>query len=245
MKRHFCSKWLILVFLPAMLLFSAVLPVSEPAEASSVNKSSAIDIFYDNLARDPAGKAAVENARAGLYSLSKDPSAQPWADVLGNPYYGLYNEKVKDLFGGDEHIAKQNVVEFIFCLESILYTTDSDTQRNNIANFRQSQAVQSILGSDQLVNQLCDCLDGTQKNVPGAIMQDISALVGLASGDQTWRTNGKFSKLQKRLRAIDWSIGRLVSAVQRVGAEVDPGYKGEFALIKAYMLSVSSKKGNH
>lgn len=243
MKRSFSINRLVMVFLPVMLIFSAVLLAPRMAGASMVNQSTAVDIFYANLARDPEGMAAVGNARSRLLSLSRDPSAQPWKDVLENPFYGLYNDKVKKLFGGDEQVAKQNVVEFVFCLESILYTTDSETQRENIANFRASAAVQKILGNDHLVNELCDYLEGTKKNVPGSVKQDLSALAGLASGDQSWRASNNFINLQKKLRAIDWSIGRLVSAAERVGSQIDPGYKGDYALIKAYMISVSGKKG--
>ncbi|MFZ5645021.1 MAG: hypothetical protein ACOY46_15680 [Bacillota bacterium] len=243
MKR-FYSNPLVLIFLPVLLFCSAMMLAPSPAGAGPANgKQSAIDVFYGNLALDPAGKDAVMNARARLCSLSRNPSEQPWVDVLNNPTYGLYNDRVKELFGGDEAVARQNVVDFVLCLEKVLYATDSDTLRDSLNEFRANPLTGSILSGCSSVEQLYKYLDGSKSNVPGATRANFAALIELASGN-SWEANRKFSDVQKNLRDIGWNIERLVLVTHRIGYQVDPGYQGEFALIRAYMKSMMTKTRN-
>ncbi|KJS17469.1 MAG: hypothetical protein VR69_05060 [Peptococcaceae bacterium BRH_c4b] len=233
------------------MVFSVTFTLAPPqANADTVNDVvKQLEKVDDQLDMDPDGKNDVAAAKAELANLSRDPNSAPWPDVFAI----LLTNEVMTRLGG-EAAAKGKIIDLVCDFAAVQYSTNAGDLRENLENFRlqHTSTVTALLGSDFTIDDLYNYLLAAKGEVPNVITGDVSDLFALASGDygqirsamERWilyalnkAATGQYTLLLNKLDAIGWSIDKLIVAKDIISANVDPGYAGEIALIKAYVRS--------
>lgn len=239
------------LILCTLMVFSVAFTLAPPqAQAGTVKDVvKQLEKVYDQLVLDPDGKNDVAAAKAKLANLSRDPNSAPWPDVFAI----LLTNQVMTRLGGED-AAKVKIIDFVCDLAAVQYSADRGDLSKNMEYFTEQHAstVTALFGSDFTIDDLYDYLMVAKGEVPNVITGDMSALAALASGDYgqirgtmegwskdalTRAASGQYSLYANKLGAIGWSIDKLIEAKDLVSAEVDPGYAGEIALMKAYIRS--------
>ncbi len=234
-----------------LMIFSVTFTLAPPqAQANTVNDVvKQLEKVDDQLVLDPDGMNDVAAAKANLANLSRDPNSAPWPDVFA---ILLTNQVITRL--GGEAVAKGKIIDLVCDFAAVQYSTNSGDLRKNLENFRVQHAptVTALFGSDFSIDDLYDYLLAAKGEVPNVITGNMSDLIALASGDywqirgsmERWiryalnnAATGQYSLFLNKIGAIGWSIDKLIVAKDIISANVDPGYAGEIALIKAYVRS--------
>ncbi|HAU31959.1 MAG: S-layer domain-containing protein [Desulfotomaculum sp. 46_296] len=249
------------VMLCALLAFSAAFYFpQQQARADTIdNIVSELNKVYTMLNEDPAGKNAVNNAKEETAALPSDPASDPWPAVFSL----LPTTAFEANFGGGDN-AKQAIVNLLRDAAALTYSTDGAALRTELGNFKTTHqdTVNKILESGfTTVDELYDFLFVKAK------AKAPDALSGLTSTDLNKILAGNYTdsvknwtrealklsdtaffggKFQTKLGLIGWSIDSLVDAKEEIRKVVDPDYKAEKALLKAYVRSESKfyKDGN-
>ena len=239
------------LILCTIMVFSVTFTLAPPqAKADTVNDVvKQLEKVDDQLDMDPDGKNDVAAAKAELANLSRDPNSAPWPDVFA---ILLTNEVMTSL--GGEAAAKGKIIDLVCDFAAVQYSTNAGDLRENLENFRvqHTSTVMALFGSDFTIDDLYDYMLAAKGEVPNVITGDVSVLSALASGDygqirgtmERWilyalnkAATGQYSLLLNKLASIGWSIDKLINAKDIISANVDPGYAGEIALLKAYVRS--------
>ncbi len=239
------------LLLCTLMVFSVTFTLASPmAQAGTVNDvGKQLEKVYDQLVLDAGGKNDVAAAQVKLANLNRDPNSAPWPDVFAI----LLTDQVISRLGG-EVAAKNKIIDFVCDLAAVQYSANKGDLRKNMEKFKKKHAstVSALFGSGFTIDYLYDYLQVAKGEVPNVITNDVSGLIALASGDYrqirnsvkgwlrdalTKAATGQYSLFENELSALGWSIDKLTDAKDLISAQVDPGYAGEIALMKAYVRS--------
>lgn len=239
------------LMLCTLMVFSATFSLALPqARADTVNDAAKqLAQVYDQVALDPDGESDVASAKAKLAKLSRDPNSDPWPDVFD---ILLTNQVIAKL--GGEAEAKNKIIDFVCDFAHVQYSTKPGDLRKNVEIFREQHAstVTALFGNDFTIDDLYDYLLAAKGEIPNVITNDVANLIALASGDYgqirnaaegwtrdalTRAAGGQYGIFVDKLSALGWSIDKLIEAKDLISSEVDPGYAGEIALMKAGVRS--------
>ncbi len=238
------------------LAFSLTPPLAQAGEFNDLEKQ--LVNVYEQLVLDPDGVSDVVSVKAKLANLSRDPDSAPWPDIFAV----LLTNQVMARLGG-EAAAKEKIIDFVCDLADVYYSDEPSRLRKSMEEFKRQHVstITALFGNDFTIDDLYGYLLAAKGEIPNVITNNISGLIALASGDYvqvrsamvgwsrdalTIAATGRYSSFPDKLGAIGWSIDKLVEAKDLISAQVDPGYAGEIALLKAYVRSESHflKEGN-
>lgn len=249
--RMTLSRQITALMLCTLMIFSVTFTMVLPrAQAGTVNDvGKQLETVYDQLVLDNGDKNDVAAAQVKLANLNRDPNSAPWPDVFAL----LLTDQVITRLGGEDE-AKCKIIDFVCDLAAVQYSTNAGVLRKNLKNFskQHNSTVIALFGSDFTIDDLYNYLLASKGEVPNVVTNDVSDLITLASGDYgrirncvkgwirdalTKTATGQYGLFENKLSAIGWSIDQLINAKDLISANVDPGYAGEIALMKAYVRS--------
>ncbi|AGL01025.1 hypothetical protein [Desulfoscipio gibsoniae] len=244
-------RWITTLMLCALMVFGVTFSLAPPqAQADTVNDmGKQLEKVYDQLVLDPNGENDVISVEAKLANLSRDPNSGPWPDVFAI----LLTDQVITRLGG-EVAAKDKIIDFVCDLADVQYSSKPGHLRKSMEEFKEQQAstITALFGNDVTIDYLYNYLLAAKGEVPNVISYDVAGLIALTSGDygqirtamERWTrdaltkaASGQYSLFRDKLGDIGWSMDKLFDARDVLSAEVDPGYAGEIALMKAFVRS--------
>lgn len=239
-----CSIVLSLALLASAFVAAPLRSASADADAVINEVVAQLNAVYSYL--DDEGKNAVREAKNNVLAI--DVADNRWDDVLGP----LLTGEVVDRLGSK---ADEQLAGFIRDLAAIQYTSDADEMAAALEDFKDEYQglVAKLFGSDFTIDELYSYLLAARGEIPNAITENTDDLIALASANnysdikdklKNWSKSalelaaaGGYAKFKTKLSAIGWSVDLLADRFNMLSEEVDPGFKGQIAILKAYVRS--------